>query len=158
MKRGTTLFLKLTVLVIGLAVLAACVLGLPSIAHEGMVDYSTAVFLPFLILVYASALPFFAALYLAFRLLGYIDKNVAFSELSVSALKQIKYCAFVISILYIAVSPFLYQMAQQEDAPGLLAIGLIIVGASFVIGVFAAVLQMLLQEAIDIKSENDLTV
>ena len=35
---------------------------------------------------------------------------------------------------------------------------LVIIGASMVIAVFAAVLQRLLQEAIDIKTENDLTV
>ncbi|MDG0933775.1 DUF2975 domain-containing protein, partial [Bacillus paranthracis] len=37
-------------------------------------------------------------------------------------------------------------------------VGLIIVFASLVISVFAAILQRLLQEAIHIKSENDLTV
>ena len=37
-------------------------------------------------------------------------------------------------------------------------VGLVIIFASMVIAVFAAVLQRLLQEAIDIKSENDLTV
>ncbi|WP_219914085.1 DUF2975 domain-containing protein, partial [Bacillus paranthracis] len=37
-------------------------------------------------------------------------------------------------------------------------IGMIIIFASMVIAVFAAVLQRLLKDAIDIKSENDLTV
>jgi hypothetical protein len=37
-------------------------------------------------------------------------------------------------------------------------IGLVIIFASMVIAVFAAVLQRLLQEAIHIKSENDLTI
>jgi hypothetical protein len=39
-----------------------------------------------------------------------------------------------------------------------IAIGLVIVGASVAVAVFAAVLQRLLENAIAIKSENDLTV
>ncbi len=54
--------------------------------------------------------------------------------------------------------PLLYLMAEIDDAPGIILIGLVIVFASMVIAVFSAVLQRLLKEAIDIKSENDLTV
>ena len=108
--------------------------------------------------MYVSAIPFFVALYQAFKLLSYIDKNKAFSELSVKALKNIKYCAITISGLYVAVIPFFYIIAEVDDAPGLILIGMVFIFASFVIAVFAAVLQRLLQDAIDIKSENDLIV
>lgn len=54
--------------------------------------------------------------------------------------------------------PVFYLMAEIDDAPGIIVIGLVIIFASMVIAVFAAVLQKLLKEAIDIKSENDLTV
>ena len=47
---------------------------------------------------------------------------------------------------------------QRDDAPGIIIIGMIMIFASMVIAVFAAVLQRLLKDAIDIKSENDLTV
>ena len=108
--------------------------------------------------MYVSAIPFYFALYQAFKLLSYIDKNKAFSELSVKALKNIKYCAITISSLYVVVMPLFYLIAELDDAPGLILIGMVIIFASMVIAVFAAVLQRLLQEAIDIKSENDLTV
>lgn len=49
-------------------------------------------------------------------------------------------------------------MADKDDAPALIFVGMVIPFASLVIAVFAAVLQRLLQEAINIKSENDLTV
>jgi biotin transporter BioY len=111
-----------------------------------------------LIYLYVTALPFYFALYQAFRLLNYIDQNKAFSELSVNALKLIKYCAVTISVLYAAGMPLFYLMAEIDDAPGIIVIGLVIIFASMVIAVFAAVLQKLLKEAIDIKSENDLTV
>ena len=107
--------------------------------------------------MYASAIVYFVALYQAFRLLSYIDKNNAFSELSVRALTKIKYCAISISIIHAAVLPFLYYGGQELDPP-FPALGTIIICASLVIAVFAAVLQKLLKNAIDIKSENDLTV
>ena len=111
-----------------------------------------------LIDLYATAIPFYFALYQAFKLLSYIDKNKAFSDLSVKALKNIKYCAITISILYVAGMPLFFLMADKDDAPGIIVLGLVIIFASIVIAVFAAVLQKLLKDAIDIKSENDLTV
>lgn len=150
MKQVTTLFLKLAVILIGMPVLALCIFWLPSAA-----DY---LHYPILIGVYASAVCFFFALYQALKLLSYIDKNKAFSELSVNALKYIKYCAITISILYAVIAPLVYPIADADDAPGLVAFPLLIIFASSVIAVFAALLQKLLKEAIDIKSENDLTV
>lgn len=149
MKRGT-LLLKIAIISLGIPVLALCIFWLP-----GFVNYLP---YPVLIGVYVTALSYFFALYHALKLLSYIDKNKAFTELSVTALKNIKYCAITISILYAVLIPFIYPIADADDAPGLIAFPIIIVFASFVIAVFAAVLQKLLKEAIDIKSENDLTV
>ena len=64
----------------------------------------------------------------------------------------------IISGLYVVILPFVYIVAELDDAPGLIIVGMVPIFASMVIAVFAAVLQRLLQEAIDIKSENDLTV
>jgi hypothetical protein len=159
-KQGTTLFLKIVVFLIGLPVLALCIFVVPELGRYAVELYPGKTYLQYLfyIDIYASAIPFYFALFQAFKLLSYIDKNVAFSELSVIALKNIKYCANAISILYVVGLPLLYLIAERDDAPGLIAIGLIIIFASSVIAVFAAVLQRLLQEAIDIKSENDLIV
>jgi hypothetical protein len=160
MKRGTTLFLKIAVILIGIPVLALCIFLVPEIAKFAAELYPDMTYIKYLVLIdlYASAIPFYFALYQAFKLLSYIDKNKAFSELSVRALTKIKYCAITISILYVPGLPFFYIAAKLEDAPGIMLIGLGIIFASTIIAVFAALLQRLLQEAIDIKSENDLTV
>ncbi|MGD6958401.1 DUF2975 domain-containing protein [Rossellomorea aquimaris] len=157
MKRET-LFLKIAVFLIGTPVLALCVFGLPWLAKDA--DGSELAYLIYgiLVVMYVSAIPFFVALYQAIRLLSYIDKNNAFSELSVKSLKNIKYCATTISIVYVAGMPLFYLMGEKDDAPGVILIGMMFVFAPLVIAVFAAVLQKLLKNAIDIKSENDLTV
>lgn len=160
MKRGSTLFLKLSVFVIGAPVLALCIFVLPMIAKdvaEGGSGWAYVVY-GILIVMYVSTIPFFVALSQAFKLLSYIDKNIAFSYLSVKALKKIKNCATTISGLYVVSLPLFYIFAEIDDAPGVVVIGMMLVFAPMVIAVFAAALQRLLKEAIDIKSENDLTV
>ena len=153
MKKGSTIFLKLVISLIGIAVLALCFLFTSEVIKtEG------ALFLPILIIMYVTAIPFFLALYQALRLLGNIDRNMAFSELSVKALRNIKYCAITISALYAAGMPFLVSVADKDDAPGAVGFGLIFILASIVVATFAAVLQRLVRNGLDMKSENDLTV
>jgi putative exporter of polyketide antibiotics len=108
--------------------------------------------------LYFPAIPFFFALYQALQLLDYIDENKAFSKASVTALHNIKTCGYLISALFALGMPYIFYVADRDDAPGAAAVGFIIIGASFVIGTFASVLQQLIQNALDIKEENDLTV
>jgi len=106
-----------------------------------------------------AAIPCFIALYQSYKLLGYIDTDRTFSELSLKALKIIKYSALVeFFICALGGLPFFYVLAKKEDAPGLVIIGMAIAGIAFIISVFASVLSRLLQEAIAMKSENDLTI
>lgn len=160
MKQGSTLFLKIAVIVIGIPVFALCIFVVPNIASFAALLYPDIPYMKYLVSIdlYAAAIPFYFALYQAFKLLSYIDNNKAFSELSVRALKSIKYCAVIISIIYVLGMPLFYLIAELDDAPGIIVIGLVIIFAAMVTAVFAAVLQKLLQEAIAIKSENDFTV
>ncbi len=154
MKRGSTMFLRATIILIGIIVLALCVFALPA----GLLSDNTGYYRPILLGLYVPAVPFFIALYQAMILLDMIDKNQAFSERSVTALKHIKSSAIIISALFFTFMPYVFQVADKDDAPGVVLIGLVIIGASAVIATFAAVLQKLLQSGMELKSENDLTV
>lgn len=160
MKRGSTLFLKATVILMGIPVLALCVFVIPKIAELAADLYPEMSSIKYLVMIdlYATAIPFYFALYQAFKLLSFIDRNIAFSEFSVRALMKIKYSAIVYSGLYVLGMPLFYMVGERDDAPGVILIGMLLVFAPLVVAVFAAVLQMLLQDAIEIKSENDLTV
>lgn len=153
-EKSSTLFLRLAVLALAAIVLALCVIALPA----GIRSTEWGGYRPILIGMYIPAVPFFVALYQALKLLGLIDRSKAFTNASVRALGQIKYCAVLISVLYALGMPYIYYAADKDDAPGVVALGLIIVFASFAIGVAAALFQRLFQNAVDIKSENDLTV
>lgn len=160
MKRGKTLFLKIAVIFIGIPILVLYIFLVPKIGNFAVELYPEMAYMKSLVLIdmYAAAIPFYFALYQAFKLLSYIDKNQAFSDLSVNALKNIKYCAITISTLYLLGMPLYYLLGKKVDPPSFIPMGMVIIFASMVIAVFAAVLQRLLQEAINIKSENDLTV
>lgn len=158
MKHSSTLFLKIALFLIGTPVLALCTFGLTWLPNNpANPDYAPMLY-PIVLGMYVAAIPFFVALFQAFKLLSYIDKNQAFSKISVKALKNIKFCAITISSLFVVILPFVFLLAELDDAPGLIIIGMVPIFGSLVIAVFAAVLQRLLQEAIDIKSENDLIV
>jgi hypothetical protein len=159
MKRET-LFLKAVVILIGILVLALCIFLVPKIGNFSAELFPDIAYMNHLVLIdlYATAIPFYFALYQTFKLLNYIDKNKAFSDLSVKALRTIKYCAITFSALYVIGMKLFYFMAEVDDAPGIILIGMVMIFASMVVAFFAAVLQKLLKEAIDIKSENDLTV
>jgi hypothetical protein len=149
------LFLKLAVCVMAIPVLALCIFGIPSLVKNPVSpEYANGIY-PILTAIFISVIPYLFALYQAFKLLGYIGKNKAFTELSLKALKNIRYCGFAMSILYALAMPFLFIVAQKDDAPGLILMGAAIVCAPSVIAVFADILQKLLKEAIAVKSENE---
>ena len=154
MKRGSTIFLRGAVIIIGLIVLGLCVFALPA----GITSSQLVAYRPMFLGLYVTAVPFFIALYHALELLDFIDRDQTFSDASVHALRYIRNCAVVIAALFAAGSPYVYMVANHDDGPGVLAIALVVIFASLVIAVFAAVLQKVLQSAIAIKSENDLTV
>ncbi|MDB5186787.1 MAG: hypothetical protein JWM07_259 [Candidatus Saccharibacteria bacterium] len=154
MKRSSTNFLRGVIVIIAIFVLILCIVALPA----GISSDTTGYYRPILLGLYIPALPFFYALYQALKLLDYIDTDKAFTNLSVATFKNIKYCAVAIFALFAAGMPFIFMAGDRDDAPGVVLVGLVIMFASLVIATFAAVLQKLIQNAVDIKSENDLTV
>ena len=103
-----------------------------------------------------TAIPFFYALYQTIRLLNLINQEHAFSKDAILSLKEVKLSAIFIVIIYVIGIVFLWS--QSALHPGIALMGLTIVFTSILITVFTAVLQELFRSALEIKSENDLTV
>ncbi|NCB70311.1 MAG: DUF2975 domain-containing protein [Clostridia bacterium] len=158
--RRETMFLKIAVIMLGIPVAALSVLLLPWIARDAAQSSIRMAYVIYgiLILMYISVVPFFAALYQGFRLLGYIDSNKAFSELSLKSIQKIRSCAAAISIIYLFAMPLFYIVAEIDDAPGVILVGMIFVFAPLTVTVFAAILKKLLKNAIDLKNDNELTI
>ncbi len=143
-----------------LILLALCIFAFPALSKGVGMEFPQLIHLryPVLFGLYAAAVPFFIAIYQAFLLLGYIDGNLAFSSLSVRALRCIKYCGVTMSAILLLFMPVVFMIAEADDAPGFVLFGFLYSCLPIVVSVFAAVLQKLLESAIEIKSENDLVV
>lgn len=162
MNRGSTLFLKLVISAIAVGALAICIFVLPSIAAQDATAHPELAWqrYPFLTYAYILCAAFFIALYQGFKLLGYIDENKAFSESSVRSLRVIKYCAIFVSALIVAglVTLLTAAVGKNEDMTGIVMPGLVVIFISVVGSTVIALLQRHVQKAIELKSENDLTV
>ena len=159
-KRGSAVFLQVVVVLIGIGALAL-LLWEPHL--EGVNAHATTLYQiyfddPFLALVYAGSIPFFVALYQAFKVLGYARQNKVISPEAVKALRTIKYCAIVIIGFVVVEEIFIMLNHGNDDAAGGVFMGVLITFGSVVVATAATVFEKLLQNAVDIKSENDLTV
>jgi hypothetical protein len=159
MNRGSTIFLRLVISLIAIAALAVCVFPLPrGVAYEAAKspDGTAWQIYVFLVGAYIQAALFFFALYQAFKLLSYIDRNKAFSELSVRALRHVKHSALIIGFVMVAGLAWLGVLSAGtgEDAAGPTMLGLIGALVSSVVAAVAAVLQTQVQKAIDTKKEG----
>lgn len=158
MKRRSTLFLQG---VIGLIGIGALTLLLWEPHLEGRNAHATLSEIyfkdPFLAYAYIASIPFFVALYQAFKVLGYAGQNKVFSPAAVQALRTIKYCAIAI-IGFVALGEIFIMLSNSDDRAGGFFMGILITFGSIVIAAAAAMFERILQNAVDIKSENELTV
>jgi len=154
-KQGSTTFLKVIILLIGIALFALCIFWLPQIAiKDAKVHPDTAYFLiPFLVCAYGFCITFSVGLYQAFKLLTYIERNNAFSELSLKSLKVIKKCAITVIFLILLgiVSLMVLAKVTGDDAAGPISLSLIGILATSIIAVFMDVLQKPLKTFLDKK-------
>ena len=158
LKRGSTLFLKVVIILIAIVALAGMIRFPQTEGRAANLDLLSIYADPFIIYGYIASIPFFVALYQAFKLLGYVDHNQVFSQSAVKAVRNIKYCAITISGFIVLGILYIRLFANGDDPAGPTALGIFITFASILIATGAAVFERLLQNAADIKSENDLTV
>lgn len=159
MKKSSTIFLQVVIVLIGIGALAL-LLWEPRIEGRNVHATNFEIYFkdPFLALVYIGSIPFFAALYQAFKVLGYAGQNKIFSQAAVKALRTIKYCALAIIGFVVVEEIFIMVTHGSDDPAGGIFMGILITFGSVVIATAAAMFERILQNAVDIKSENDLTV
>ena len=158
MRRTSAIFLQVVIVLIGIGALAL-LLWEPQVEGRNAHATNFEIYFkdPFLALVYAGSIPFFAAFYQAFKMLGYAGQNKIFSQPAVKALRTIKYCAIAI-VGFVAVGEIFIMLGNSDDRAGGVFMGILITFGSIVIATAAATFERILQNAVDIKSENELTV
>ena len=160
MKKSSTVFLQMVIVLIGVGGLAL-MLWEPHL--EGRNAHATLFQIyfndPFLAYAYIASIAFFVVLYQAFKLLGYVGRSEVFSQRSVKALRTIKYCAMsLVGFLVGAEAYFFIVRRDKDDIAGGVMMGLLLIFVSVLVAAAAAVFEKMLQSAVELKSENDLTV
>jgi hypothetical protein len=159
MKRTSVIFLQAVIVLIGIVALALLIRFPLTEGRAANLDLFSIYADPFILYGYAASIAFFVALYKAFQLLGYIGQDKVFSSNSVRTLKSIKYCAMALSILIVTAGLYIRLSHNKEDDPaGFLAICIVFIFVSIIVATTAAIFEKILQNAIDMKSENDLTI
>ena len=152
-------FLQLVLVLIGLI---SIIVLITAPLHEGRATNLSLFKIyadPFIVYLYIASTAFFAALYYAFKLLTYIGQNKVFTSEAVQTLKNIKYCGIVLCGFIFFAGLYIKIFHSKEDDPaGFLALCFVTTFASIVVATAAAIFQKLLQSAVDMKTENDLTV
>ena len=158
LKRSSVAFLQTIIVLVGIGALALLLLE----PHfEGRNAHATPFEIyfkdPFLAYAYVASIPFFVALFQAFKVLGYTRQNKVFSPAAVKALRTIKFCAIAV-IGFVAGAEVFILLHDSDDRAGGVAMGILIAFGAVIIATAAATFEWILQNAVEMKSENDLTV
>lgn len=159
MKRSATVFLQVVTVLVGLGALAL-LLWEPQIEGRNANATIFQIYFndPFLAYVYAGSIPFFVALHQAFQVLGYAGRNQVFAAAAVKSLRTIKYSALATIALLAGAEVFLLLGSGDDDRAGGVIMGIGIAFAFIVVAAGAATFERILQSAVELKSETDLTV
>ena len=160
MKRGQTIFLQIVIVLLGVGILAL-LLWEPQTEGRNVRATQFEIYFkdPFLAYIYLAFVPFFVVLYQVFRLLGYARANEIFSDRCVKALQIIKFCGIATALFILGAEAYIFIFVRgTDDVAGGAMMGVFISFVSAVVATAAAVFERILQNAVDIKSENDLTV
>ena len=159
MKRVSVVFLQAVILLIGAVVLVLLVRGPMAEGRAANLDVLRVYTDPFILYGYVAAVVFFVALAKVFKLLGYIGRQDVFSLAAVRVVTAIKRCAVALAVLIVAAGVYIGIFHHKADDPaGFLAVCAVMAFAAVVAVCAAAVVEQLLRNAVDMKTENDLTI
>ena len=159
MKRGSTIFLQVVIVLLGVGVLAL-LLWEPQVEGRNVHATQFEIYFkdPFLAYIYLAFVPFFVGLTRAFKILGYARRNEIFSQQSLRALRAIKYCALTTAIFIVGAEVYIFIFVRgTDDIAGGVMMGAFIILVSAIIATAAAVFERRLQKGVDIESVAGLT-
>ena len=91
-------------------------------------------------IVYLIAVPYVLILLKSNQVLYYFQKEIYFNDKIIDYFRKISYNFGIIIILYLIAIPFLYVIADREDAPGMLLLALVGFGIIFIFHMIFAIL------------------
>ena len=138
-KRISIIFLQAVMVLIGIVALTILIRVPLTEGRAANLDLFSIYSDPLILYGYAASIPFFIALYKAFKLLGLIGQNKAFSLNALRALRSIKYCAILLSVLIVMAGLYIRIFHNKDDDPaGFLAMCIVTTFVSILVATAAA--------------------
>lgn len=155
LKRSLIIFIQAVIVLIAIGALAF-MLWEPQVEGRNVNAIFFEIYFkdPFLAYAYIASIPFFAALYQAFKALKYFGQD---KIKAVKALRTIKYCAIIIIGFAVAGEIFI-MLNDSDDRAGGIFMGILIIFGSIVVATVATIFERILQNAVDVKSKRDINV
>jgi hypothetical protein len=149
MKRGSIVFLRAVLVLVGVGTLALLLLEPQTEGRNtDATTFETYFKDPFLEYVYLASIAVFVALYHAFKVLGYAGHDKMLSPAGVKGVRTIKHCAIVI-IGFVAGAELIIILSRNDDPQGGFFMGVLIAFISAVVATAMSVLERTLQNAVD---------
>jgi hypothetical protein len=150
-----TVFLQAVIVLIGAGALAF-MLWEPHIEGRNAHAAFFAIYFkdPFLAYAYIASIPFFMALYQAFKVLRYVGESGesgVFPPATVKALRTIKVCALTI-IGFVAGGELFIMSGDSDDRAGGVFMGVLIAFASVIVAAAASMFERIFRNAADTES------
>ena len=146
MKKFITYVLSGLLILIGFIIFLMCSFVLPSISDD-VVRHSpeiTHLQYPILLGMYATAIPFFYAIYATIKIIFTAEKESIYAEEIKGFLTHISYCAAVIILLYIA--GFIILDISKALPPIVAILGIIIIIVSCIVATAASFIRGILTD------------
>lgn len=151
------MFLQTVIVLMGMAAVAVMIRFPLTEGRAANLDLFSIYADPLIIYGYMASLPFFIALYQAFKLFGYIGQDKAFSLNSVTILRRIRYCAVTLSILIATAGLYIRIFHDKEDdAAGFLAVCIATIFISITVAMGAMVFEKVFQKGLDMEANKQL--
>ena len=149
MNRSPVLLLQVVIVLVGIAAFAL-LLWEPHI--EGRNARATAFEIyfndPFLAWAYVGSIPFFVALYRAFRLASHVRENGALSQVTMDGLRVITHCMMAFIGFVAGGLALVIMFGDGDDRPAGIFMGILVALPSIVVAIVATAFARRLQDAL----------
>lgn len=100
----------------------------------------------------------FSALRSLYKMVTLIGHEQAFSNQILPLVVKLNRQILLMAVSFCGILPFVYQITQNEDAPGIMVLGLMLISIPFSLVVFGKIVEELFKQAVNLKKEQDLTI
>lgn len=142
--------LKCVLILISLIILILSIYGLVGYFNNGPFnqEYAKILYPPFIGL-YVSTLLMYLGLFSTYRVIRNIENKQRYSISTYRNLGYIQIYSSVITFIYLGMAPFVFYIADKDDAPGLILINVVLILVFFIISASSLLLGKHVKEVIE---------